>query len=1093
MDVAVAEEPQKKIFRARKTMKISDRQQLELLHNTLSSSKPPCPSPPLVNGRHPDDGQKETEREREKSSAGGSPMEARSVSPASRSPTPLALSLSLSPSPPAKTPEEAASATPPPSPPSSSDGAKETEKGKGDEGKTPTSPSAEGGERKDGEKEEEEGPVKAAVAPEKEKEDEPPKPQGSPEEATAGSLVVPLAAEGAEGDGEKATEAEEAVAMDTAPSNSAPEDVTPILDKMPAASSLTQSPAPPGNTTTSSPSLSPSHAPESDQEVKEGFLVLSEEEETQGEKDDEKEREEGEDKQDGEKMEVDAGKEREKEKSAETVAESAASPPASSAPSPGEEEGEGNGAGVAAGRKRAISGDAETGGPAESGEKEQPERQEGLESQRKRPRVERDELEAHIELKISGNADSRHKLEKVVQQLVAEQLRVLQLSVFDRSLQELRERVEKIDCATKHQHTLDTLQAKIARLNKKFGAVNQAKENLRKPQEISSSSLMISSSPAQRTVRSIQDSKRTEQTLSPASSTGPAGQSKLLSAPSPPTSSSLATAPVLSLISTSSSASPSSSVTSAPPCAPQSQAPPFSTNAPGSPAPKPVSLQPLLIQLPLAVTNAQGGTLVANHSSGVELVPVTSLAGASPLNKAKTTTATTAFIIQKTAAPSSSSSAGLPSSPSLPQITLARAAGHPGSGGMLATPGSAVSVTSARTPAQCASAVGATSASSLPTSSTPAATGGQSSGATASAPLSGAAMASKTDTQATSRAPDSTTTKSSAQASRSTKAGAVIDLTEDDDDVLVTGVKKAPVQSGASVSASPSSSSPSSAGQRASGGPPPLTSHATMHVQPSAQTTVNVSQRCQAVAPSPSRVLPHSSSFSSSSKSSVTLSSSGTGAVGSVRGAVGVTAAVGSNRQGSPQATGPTVRSSPQSTQHLNGPQLTVHHRPLQDSLSKSLPSAAAGQGPAHPPASLPPLPSSPAPPPRLPPEAAHTTPPQQPQLKLARVQSQNGIVLSWCVEETDRSCAAVDSYHLYAYHQDHSGPAAAGGGPPASQWKKIGEVKALPLPMACTLTQFVSGSKYYFAVRARDVYGRFGPFCEPQCTDVITPASGSS
>ncbi|KAG5832431.1 hypothetical protein ANANG_G00291100 [Anguilla anguilla] len=1060
MDVAVAEEPQKKIFRARKTMKISDRQQLELLHNTLPSSKPPCPSPPLVNGRHPDDGQKETEREKEKSSAGGSPMEARSVSPASRSPTPLALSLSLSPSPPAKTPEEAASATPPPSPPSSSDGAKETEKGKGDEGKTPTSPSAEGGERKDGEKEEEEGPVKAAVAPEKEKEDEPPKPQGSPEEATAGSLVVPLTAEGAEGDGEKATEAEEAVAMDTAPSNSAPEDVTPILDKMPAASSLTQSPAPPGNTTTSSPSLSPSHAPESDQEVKEGFLVLSEEEETQGEKDDEKEREEGEDKQDGEKMEVDAGKEREKEKSAETVAESAASPPASSAPSPGEEEGEGNGAG------------------------------EGLESQRKRPRVERDELEAHIELKISGNADSRHKLEKVVQQLVAEQLRVLQLSVFDRSLQELRERVEKIDCATKHQHTLDTLQAKIARLNKKFGAVNQAKENLRKPQEISSSSLMISSSPAQRTARSIQDSKRTEQTLSPASSTGPAGQSKLLSAPSPPTSSSLATAPVLSLISTSSSASPSSSVTSAPPCAPQSQAPPFSTNAPGSPAPKPVSLQPLLIQLPLAVTNAQGGTLVANHSSGVELVPVTSLAGASPLNKAKTTTATTAFIIQKTAAPSSSS-AGLPSSPSLPQITLARAAGHPGSGGMLATPGSAVSVTSARTPAQCASAVGATSAS-LPTSSTPAATGASRPGDCFRPSVwSG-------DGLKDSRAPDSTTTKSSAQASRSTKAGAVIDLTEDDDDVLVTGVKKAPVQSGASVSASPSSSSPSSAGQRASGGPPPLTSHATMHVQPSAQTTVNVSQRCQAVAPSPSRVLPHSSSsFSSSSKSSVTLPSSGTGAVGSVRGAVGVTAAVGSNRQGSPQATGPTVRSSPQSTQHLNGPQLTVHHRPLQfrpnqDSLSKSLPSAATGQGPAHPPASLPPA-LVPGATPEAAPEAAHTTPPQQPQLKLARVQSQNGIVLSWCVEETDRSCAAVDSYHLYAYHQDHSGPAAAGGGPPASQWKKIGEVKALPLPMACTLTQFVSGSKYYFAVRARDVYGRFGPFCEPQCTDVITPASGSS
>ncbi|KAJ8254309.1 hypothetical protein COCON_G00209210 [Conger conger] len=1035
MDVAVAEEPQKKIFRARKTMKISDRQQLESLHNTLPSSKAACPSPPLLNGRHPAEGQKESERE--KTSAGSSPMGTRSASPASRSPTPLALSLSLSPSPPAKTPEEPAAlgTDTAPSSPASRPGATEMERGKGDEGKTPASPSADRGEGKGGEKEEEkEGQVKPSVLPEKEqeKEDDPPKPQGSPEEAPAGSPAAPLPSEGTDEDREKTAETKEAVAMDTGPSNDAPEDTTPILDKMAAAaSSLAQSPAPPGNTTTSSPSLSPSHAPESDQEVKEGFLVLSEEEEAQGDKEDEKEkeREEGEDRQDGEKMEVE--KEGEKEEGTGTHAQSASPPPpASPVPSPGE-----GGEVLTRQRKRALAGVVEPGQLPESGEKEQPE------NQRKRPRVERDELEAHIELKISGNADSRHKLEKVVQQLVAEQLRVLQLSVFDRSLQELRERVEKIDCATKHQHTLDTLQAKITRLTKKFGAANQARENLRKPQEISALSCAPSGSPAQRTARSVLDSQRTMLTTSPAGSTGPP---KIFSAPSPSTSSPVAPAAALSLISTSSSASPTTS--------------------------------PLLIQLPLAVANAQGGTLLANHGSGMELVPVTSLAGPSPLNKAKAANAAPAtFILQKTVP--SSAAVPVPSSPSLPQITLARAAVYAGSGGMVTAPGSAVSVTSARTPAQCASAVGATSASSLPTSSTPAATGGQSSGATASAPLSGAAMASKTDTQATSRAPDSTTAKSPAQASRGGRAGAVIDLTEDDDDVLVTGVKKATVQSAPSVSASPSSSSPSSVGQRAAGGPPPLNSHATMHSQPSAQTTVNVSQRCQAVAPSPSRVLPHSSS-----KSSITLPSSG--AVGGVRGAVGVTAAVGCNRLGSPQATGAAVRSSPQSTQHLNGPQLTVHHRPLQESLSKSLPCAALGPAAAG----LPPLPSSPAPAGRLPPEAGHTSPPQQPQLKLARVQSQNGIVLSWCVEETDRTCAAVDSYHLYAYHQDQ-GPA----GCPASQWKKIGEVKALPLPMACTLTQFVSGSKYYFAVRARDVYGRFGAFCEPQCTDVITPSSSSA
>lgn len=130
----------------------------------------------------------------------------------------------------------------------------------------------------------------------------------------------------------------------------------------------------------------------------------------------------------------------------------------------------------------------------------------------------------------------------------------------------------------------------------------------------------------------------------------------------------------------------------------------------------------------------------------------------------------------------------------------------------------------------------------------------------------------------------------------------------------------------------------------------------------------------------------------------------------------------------------------------------------------------------------LPPLPAAPAPP-RLPAEAERTSPPQQLQLKL--VPGQTGIVLSWSVAETDRSCAAVESYHLYAFHQDNSSSNAG-----QQHWKKIGEVNALPLPMACTLTQFQSGSTYHFAVRAKDIYGRFGAFCEPQCTNVISSSS---
>ncbi|KAJ7425972.1 activating transcription factor 7-interacting protein 1 isoform X1 [Willisornis vidua] len=247
-------------------------------------------------------------------------------------------------------------------------------------------------------------------------------------------------------------------------------------------------------------------------------------------------------------------------------------------------------------------------------------------------------------------------------------------------------------------------------------------------------------------------------------------------------------------------------------------------------------------------------------------------------------------------------------------------------------------------------------------------------------------------------------------------------------------------------------------------------SQAAIHVLPTAATTVSVTHR-PVTQTAPKLPIPRTPA---NHQVVYTTTPAPPPAQNPVRGPVMTNPGL---RPVNPQAGGMAVR-MPQAAYVVNNglalgsgaPQLTVHHRPPQ--------THAEPPRPVHPA----PLPEAPQPP-RLPPEAASTSPPQKPQLKLARVQSQNGIVLSWSVMEVDRSCAAVDSYHLYAYHEDPSATMP-------SQWKKIGEVKALPLPMACTLTQFVSGSKYYFAVRAKDIYGRFGPFCDPQSTDVISSQS---
>lgn len=97
---------------------------------------------------------------------------------------------------------------------------------------------------------------------------------------------------------------------------------------------------------------------------------------------------------------------------------------------------------------------------------------------------------------------------------------------------------------------------------------------------------------------------------------------------------------------------------------------------------------------------------------------------------------------------------------------------------------------------------------------------------------------------------------------------------------------------------------------------------------------------------------------------------------------------------------------------------------------------------------------------------------PPRPTLKISKLK--NGIVLSWNMDLIPTEHAVVSSYQIYAYQESGQLPAT-------TLWKKVGDVKALPLPMACTLTQFMKGNKYHFAVRAQDIHTRVGTFSEAQ------------
>ncbi|XP_044747340.1 activating transcription factor 7-interacting protein 1 [Coccinella septempunctata] len=96
---------------------------------------------------------------------------------------------------------------------------------------------------------------------------------------------------------------------------------------------------------------------------------------------------------------------------------------------------------------------------------------------------------------------------------------------------------------------------------------------------------------------------------------------------------------------------------------------------------------------------------------------------------------------------------------------------------------------------------------------------------------------------------------------------------------------------------------------------------------------------------------------------------------------------------------------------------------------------------------------------------------PPKPVLSIRKTAT--GIILQWRMPYDLGNYEAIASYQLYAYQETSAVPST-------DMWRKVGDVKAMALPMACTLTQFADKNKYYFAVRPVDIHKRIGKFSHP-------------